>query len=207
MNVCPEAPGEAVGIAVIGLNGAGKSTLAHQLAKKLGLFEIDAEDYFFPAQKASRMADLDGTAPEKSALPDGEIPFLSGRSGDEAWRAIADDVTTHPRFVISSVTIKSAEVISRLTAAVMLRAPLDTRLSRIAARERRRFRDRVLPGGDMYESQSEFHRFVSGRSEDMIAENAAKFGCPVLCLDGTAPLTDNIRAAAEFAAASAKKRI
>ncbi|MBQ7720772.1 MAG: AAA family ATPase, partial [Clostridia bacterium] len=164
MSICHAASGEAVGIAVIGLNGAGKSTLAHQLAKKLGLQEIDAEDYFFPAQKASRMADLDGTAAEKSALPDGGIPFSSGRSGDEAWRAIADDVTIHPRFVISSVTIKSAEVISRLTAAVMLRAPLDTRLSRIASREERRFRERVLPGGDMYESQSEFQRFVSGRS-------------------------------------------
>ena len=40
------------GIAIIGLNGAGKSTLAHFLAKKLHYFEIDVEDYYFPAQRS-----------------------------------------------------------------------------------------------------------------------------------------------------------
>ena len=44
------------GIAIVGLNGSGKSTLGHALAKELGYFEIDVEDYYFPEQKESRQA-------------------------------------------------------------------------------------------------------------------------------------------------------
>ena len=42
------------GIAVFGLNGVGKSTLTHALAKAMGYFEMDVEDYYFPEQKESR---------------------------------------------------------------------------------------------------------------------------------------------------------
>lgn len=37
------------GIALFGENGSGKSTLAHALTKELDWFEMDAEDYYFPA--------------------------------------------------------------------------------------------------------------------------------------------------------------
>ena len=43
------------GIAIFGLNGGGKSTLTHALAKQTGYFEMDAEDYYFPEQRASRI--------------------------------------------------------------------------------------------------------------------------------------------------------
>ena len=48
------------GIAIVGLNGSGKSTLGHALAKALNLYEIDVEDYYFPEQRESRKAALDG---------------------------------------------------------------------------------------------------------------------------------------------------
>ena len=48
------------GIAIVGLNGSGKSTLGHALAKELNYYEIDVEDYYFPGQKESRRAVLDG---------------------------------------------------------------------------------------------------------------------------------------------------
>lgn len=38
------------GIAIIGLNGSGKSTLGHALAKELGYYEIDVEDYYFQSR-------------------------------------------------------------------------------------------------------------------------------------------------------------
>ena len=44
----------AQGIAIVGLNGSGKSTLNHLLSRKLGYFERDVEDYYFPQQKAHR---------------------------------------------------------------------------------------------------------------------------------------------------------
>ena len=48
------------GIAIVGLNGSGKSTIGHALAKELSYYEIDVEDYYFPEQKESRRAALDG---------------------------------------------------------------------------------------------------------------------------------------------------
>lgn len=33
------------GIAIFGLNGGGKSTLVHALAKQIGYYEMDVEDY------------------------------------------------------------------------------------------------------------------------------------------------------------------
>ena len=56
------------GIAIVGLNGSGKSTLAHALAKELGFFEIDIEDYYFPAQKSSRQAALEEDFTESRKL-------------------------------------------------------------------------------------------------------------------------------------------
>ena len=47
------------GIAIMGLNGCGKSTLAHEIARKIGFYEMDVEDYYFPEQKYSRQAVLE----------------------------------------------------------------------------------------------------------------------------------------------------
>lgn len=47
------------GIAIMGLNGCGKSTLAHAVGKRLGFYEMDVEDYYFPEQKYSRQAILE----------------------------------------------------------------------------------------------------------------------------------------------------
>ena len=68
-----------LGIAVIGLNGSGKSTLAHALAKELDLYEMDVEDYYFPDQKSSRAASLDGSV-HVSAQTSDTLPFSSPRS-------------------------------------------------------------------------------------------------------------------------------
>ena len=52
----------AEGIAIFGLNGGGKSTLAHALAQRMGYYEMDVEDYYFPEQKMSRMSALENAA-------------------------------------------------------------------------------------------------------------------------------------------------
>ena len=55
----------AEGIAIFGLNGGGKSTLAHALAQRMGYYEMDVEDYYFPEQKMSRMSALEKYSRDK----------------------------------------------------------------------------------------------------------------------------------------------
>ena len=69
------------GIAIVGLNGSGKSTLAHALAKELGFFEIDVEDYYFPAQKSSRRAALEEDFTESRKLSVLPLRSLISSSG------------------------------------------------------------------------------------------------------------------------------
>ena len=49
-----------------------------------------------------------------------------------------------------------------------------------------------MTGGDMYEQQKEFRRVAAGREEKSLEECAAKLSCPVVVLDGTMSVEDNI---------------
>ncbi|MCR5263663.1 MAG: hypothetical protein K6D94_07300, partial [Clostridiales bacterium] len=179
-----------LGAVIIGLNGAGKSTLAHALAGKLGLYEMDVEDYYFPDQKASRAAALDGGDPG-SFLSPGLLPFSSPRQKEDVEKDILRDIRAHPRFVLSGVTMRwREEIIAAADCLIIISVPRETRIARIRRREEFRFGARVLPGGDMYDGQREFREIASKRTDDVIADTAAMFSCPRITIDGTAPLSD-----------------
>ena len=185
------------GIAVFGENGSGKSTLAHALAKELDLFEMDAEDYYFPQQKADRLRALEGTGVPESPSP--ILPFSASTPAEEIEAAMLADIRLHPRFVISAVTPKWCdEILSQLSIAFWLQAPLSIRLERIFSREQRRFGARVLPGGDMHEQQLAFRQMVETRDPDRIRQYAQKLPCQVIVLDGTKPVEENLRRIKEY---------
>lgn len=184
------------GIALFGGNGAGKSTLAHALAKELGYFEMDVEDYYFPEQKASRINALEGAAGPAETACLGEIPFSSPREKAEVEAAILADVTQHPRFLLSGVTLNwRDEILDRIGLAILLETPLEERLRRIQAREERRFGARVLPGGDLAAGQAEFRKMVAARDPQAIEESGARLRCPVHKADGTLPLAELVERA------------
>lgn len=180
------------GIAIFGLNGGGKSTLTHALAKQIGYFEMDVEDYYFPEQRESRKWALD-----HKAIIDtehlGELPFSNPRTKSEVQAAIIESMKTHPRFIISGVTMDwSDEILSRIDLAFWIQTPIEERLKRVQAREEKRFGARVLDGGDMYVQQMEFRKFVENRNSKAVEESAKKLVCPVIVIDGTLPVIDNL---------------
>ena len=180
------------GIAILGLNGGGKSTLAHELATRIGYYEMDVEDYYFPEQKASRRWSL-----EKDDIVQTEclgiIPFSKPRTKDEVEQAIALDMERHSNFIISGVTMNwNDEILSKLEVAFWIKAPLDIRLKRIQYREKKRFGNRVLLGGDMYEQQLMFRNVVRNRDEQKVEESVEKLRCPVIMLDGTDDIKENL---------------
>ena len=180
------------GIAILGLNGGGKSTLAHALAKQIGYFEMDVEDYYFPEQKASRKWALENSS-VISTEHLGELPFSNPRTKHEAQATIIEDIKAHPQFILSSVTMNwSDEILSCIDIAFWVQTPLEERLRRIQAREEKRFGTRVLAGGDMYEQQMEFRKVVESRDSKSVEESVRKIGCPVIVVDGTLPVAKNL---------------
>ena len=180
------------GIAVFGLNGSGKSTLTHALAKQTDYFEMDVEDYYFPEQRESRKRALENKEIiETEHL--GILPFSKPGTKSEVQNAIADDIKTHPDFIISGVTMNwSEEILSRIGIAFWVQTPLEERLRRIQAREEKRFGARGLVGGDMFAQQMEFREIVRNRDSKVVEECAMRFTCPVIVLDGTMPVTWNL---------------
>ena len=183
-----------IGIAILGMNGAGKSTLAHALAKVTGYTEMDVEDFYFPEQRASRLHALEhDTVAVTEHL--GDLPFSVPRSKAEVEELLLDAIPENGGFILAGVTLNfREELLSRLTLAVELETPLKTRIQRIEDREIRRFGDRVLPGGDMYEQQADFRRMVETRDPSAASQSAEKLPCPVIKLNGTAPVEENIAA-------------
>lgn len=73
-----------------------------------------------------------------------------------------------------------------------------TRLARIKQREYARFGARILPGGDMYDHHQAFLQWAAGyddggldtRSAVLHNEWQKQLACPILTVDGTAPLAE-----------------
>ena len=180
------------GIAIVGLNGAGKSTLTHALAKQTGYFEMDVEDYYFPEQRESRIAALDNKTDMDNACI-GELPFSRPRTKREVQAAISEDIKAHPQFILAGVTMNwSEEILSHIDIAFWVQAPLEERLKRIQSREEKRFGTRALAGGDMYAQQIEFRKVVEKRDPKYVEESVEKLSCPVIVLDGTLAVTENM---------------
>jgi len=180
------------GIAIFGLNGGGKSTLTHALAKQTGYFEMDVEDYYFPDQSVSRIRALENNDVSYTEHFD-KLPFSNPKTKNEVQAAIIEHIKAHPRFIISGVTMNwSDELLSRVDIAFWIQTPLEERLKRIKVREEKRFGARVLEGGDMFDQQMEFRKFVENRDSNAVEESAKKLACPVIVLDGTLSVIHNL---------------
>ncbi len=180
------------GIAVMGLNGCGKSTLAHAICKKLGYYEMDVEDYYFPEQKHSRLAVLEHRYDVKCEYM-GELPYSVPRSKKEVQKMIRDDIEKHSQFVISGVTMNWEEdILSAIDVAFILEAPACERVKRVQRREEIRFGSRVMPAGDMYEQQKEFRGIIAEKSSQSVEESADRLSCKKVKLDGTKSIPENV---------------
>ena len=160
------------GICVCGLNGSGKTTLAAALAQKLHYKHMDIEGYYFPPS---------------------DQPYATSRTREEVERLLTEDIRQHPRFVFSAVNGSMTEEINdQYRAVIYLEVPLDIRMKRIRQRAVEKFGSRVLVGGDMYEQEEKFFAFAEKRTPEKIEQWLQTVSCPVIRLDGTKPISDNI---------------
>ena len=158
------------GIIITGLNGCGKSTVCRLLAEKMNYFSMDVEDYYFI---------------------DGDTPYSKFRTHEQTKKLMLDDIAKHKDFVLATVNCDWGEEITAMCKlAVVLKAPLEIRMERIKKREYEKFGDRVLQGGDLYESQQKFHNKVLARDEKHIEKQMQFITCPVFEIDATLSIKD-----------------
>ncbi|MCM1540297.1 MAG: hypothetical protein NC121_03460 [Blautia sp.] len=55
-----------------------------------------------------------------------------------------------------------------------------------------KFGGRMLPGGDLHEQEKRFFQLVESRPEDMVEEWIRSLECPVIRIDGTKPVEENV---------------
>lgn len=163
-----------MGILVCGLNGAGKSTLGKMLADRMGYAFIDHEDLCFPKTDPSYL-------------------FSSPRSEEEVIRLLEEQISENDRFVFAAVRGRFG---GKLTAAldhiVLIEVPKPVRAQRVRDRSFQKFGDRILPGGDLYEQESKWFSLTDGRLETYVTDWLETVDCPVIRIDGTLPVRENV---------------
>lgn len=153
------------GIAIIGGNGSGKTTLGKMLATALGYRHFDVEDYYFGNRSSS---------------------FSAPRTKEEVQQDLKRDIQLYKTFVFSSVGGDMGEDINKsYDLIIYIKVPLNDRINRVKSRAVEKYGNRVLPGGDMYESEQAFFQHVANRSLDKLDQWVSTIDCPVLYVDGT----------------------
>lgn len=167
-------------IIVCGGNGAGKSTLGKKLAETIGCKFADIEDYYFPKKEPSYM-------------------YASARTREEVSGLLLNDMKRYPEFVLASVKGNYGdEIVSMFTIAVLISVPKDIRMKRVKDRSFQKFGDRIFPGGDLYEKEEQFFAMVEHRSEDEVEDWVKSLRIPVIRVDGTRPIDNNVEEVVKF---------
>lgn len=162
------------GIIVCGLNGSGKSSLGKALAEAMGFYFIDNEDLFFPKT-------------------DPHYIFANLRSREEVISILFDTARSNKNYVFYAVRGDyGKDIIPFYHYAVFIDVPKEIRLKRIRNRSFQKFGNRMLPGGDLYVREKVFFDMVSDQPEYYVEEWIQTLRCPILPVDGTKSIKENV---------------
>ena len=164
-----------MGIIVCGLNGCGKSTLGKALAKQMGYHFIDIENLYF-------------------TQPTIDTPYANPRSRSEVEKQLMEEVLKHSDFVFSAIKGDYGEELQRFFQyAIVIEVPKEIRTQRVRNRSFQKFGSRMLEGGDLYEAEEQFFAMAEARTETFYEQWLRSLQCPVIRVDGTRPIKENVQ--------------
>ncbi len=162
-------------ILICGLNGAGKSTLGIQLAEVLNVPFMDIEDYYFPKD-------------------DPQYPYGKTRTQEEASALLLRDALSYSSFVFASVKGNCDQEFSKLlTCAVFIHVPKDICMKRVKERSYQKFGTGILEDGDLFLQEKQFFAMIEKRHEEDIFAYLSALCIPVIHLNGTLPIRENLQ--------------
>ncbi len=164
-----------MGILICGLNGSGKSTVGKALARRIGYRLIDVEDLYFPKD-------------------DTNYKYGKPRGKEEVISILNAMIEENSQFVFAAVKGDYGEkLIEAIDLAIVIDVPKEIRLKRVYDRSYEKYKDRILPGGDLYEKENAFFSAVESRPDNFVTEWLEKTAnCPVINIDGTLPVEKNV---------------
>ena len=163
-----------MGILICGLNGSGKSTLGKALADRMGYEFIDNEDLYFPKTDTAYI-------------------FAGPRNKEEAVRLLEEKISVNRKFVFAAVKGDYGDkLIASLDHVILMDVPKEIRSRRVRDRSFRKFGERILPGGDLYDKEEAWFSLTDSRPEDYTVKWLAAVNCPVIRVDGTLPVAENV---------------
>ena len=163
-----------MGILVCGLNGSGKSTLGRMLAEKMGYIFIDNEELYFPKE-------------------DPAYEYTGPRNKQEVIRLLEEKIQENRCFVFAAVRGDYGDkLLTAIDCTVSIDVPKEVRMQRVYERSLRKFGARMLEGGDLYDREAEFFGIVKARPDDYVNAWLSELSCPVINIDGTRPLEENL---------------
>ena len=168
-------------IHIYGASGSGTSTLGRKISEELGYKFMDTDDYFWLP-----------TNPQ----------YTTKRSKEERLALMKKDISEADNVVISgSLTDWGDELIPLFTLAVRLVTDTETRIDRLKRREKQKFGELIMPGGDMYTNHMEFLDWagkydtgsVNMRSKAKHDEWQKLLLCRQIVLNGADALEENFK--------------
>lgn len=168
-------------IYITGASCAGVTTLGQHLATRLGLRQVDVDDFYW----------MPTDPPFTTKRPPSErVSLMQQALGDDGW------VLTGSCMVWGDALIADADVI------VFVVTPTPLRLERLAAREKARYGDRIAPEGDMHQIHLAFREWASqyddpnfsGRNRALHEAWPSQLTAPILRVDGAASVETMVTA-------------
>ena len=166
---------------ILGASGSGTTSLATAIAARHGHRHLDTDDFFWMQ-----------TTP----------PYQDKRPREERRARLAEALRASSAWVLSgSLCGWGDPFIPEFELVVFVTVPTAVRLARLRLRERARYgEDAIAPGGDRHQASEEFlewaARYDSGgvdiRSRALHEAWLATLPCPVIRLDGEAPVADQL---------------
>lgn len=168
-------------IHILGASGSGTTTLGRAIADRWGVAHLDTDDYFW--------------------LPT-DPPYTAKRDIADRIALIRADIHRHGKCVLTgSLCGWGDELIPEFSLVVFVVTPTDVRVARLRDRERAKFGERILPGGDMHGEHEKFIAWAASydggglemRSRIRHEQWLEGLPCPIVRVDGAAPAEENLQ--------------